>query len=350
MSVVSERHVASVKRVVYYDILNVVAAFSVVLMHTNEAYWNFRPTKTWVMNLIIEKSLKFAVPIFFMLTGATLMDYREKYSTGKYAQKRIRRAVIPFLFWSIIGLLFSRFLTHSTPSSSIAHYINMIITTSIPEVNVYWFFIPLFLAYLAIPVFSCIPSSKRNDIFSFLIIWYLVFTAAKAFLPLIGVQVNSILDNPFTANDLVYVLLGYLLSNNNIDKRITRALIVLGFLAVLSTVLGSLTASFASNKLVNATIFESAYFLWPIAVFLICKALFSNNSLGSRVSSLFAQISAYTFGIYLVHRYLLIIVVRLFHVKVILWWWPCLGALIVFFASALLVFLLKHIPILKELV
>lgn len=54
------------------------------------------------MSLCIQVIAHWAVPVFFMLTGANLMDYREKYSTSVYFKRRMTRIFLPFLFWSTV--------------------------------------------------------------------------------------------------------------------------------------------------------------------------------------------------------------------------------------------------------
>lgn len=41
-----------------------------------------------------------------MIPGATLIDYRDRCTTAEYFKKRIKKTVIPFLFWSISGIFF----------------------------------------------------------------------------------------------------------------------------------------------------------------------------------------------------------------------------------------------------
>ena len=90
------------KRVVYFDLLNICAALAVVFLHCNGNVHVFSDSLAWKQALIIEVCMYWAVPIFFMLSGANLMGYREKYSTPVFFKKRILRTAIPFLAWSLI--------------------------------------------------------------------------------------------------------------------------------------------------------------------------------------------------------------------------------------------------------
>lgn len=61
--------------------------------------------------MFIEALFYFAVPVFFMLTGATLINYRKRYGTGTFFKKRLLKTLVPFIIWSIIGICWSIFYT-----------------------------------------------------------------------------------------------------------------------------------------------------------------------------------------------------------------------------------------------
>lgn len=88
------------KRVIYIDVLNIVACICVVAMHCNGIVHTFSYDRAWKTSLIVETAAYWAVPIFFMITGATLLDYTKKYSTRVYMKKRVLKTFVPFLIWS----------------------------------------------------------------------------------------------------------------------------------------------------------------------------------------------------------------------------------------------------------
>lgn len=79
------------KRIFYYDILNISACIGVIALHHNRCVHKFTPSSDWDAALIIEVLFFWAVPIFFMLTGATLMEYRKRYDTKTFFKRRISR-------------------------------------------------------------------------------------------------------------------------------------------------------------------------------------------------------------------------------------------------------------------
>lgn len=103
------------KRVLYYDVLNIVACMAVLLLHFNGISHTYKATGAWAQSIVVESAFYWAVPIFFMLSGATLLRYRERYSTKTYLLKRFKRAVVPFLTWSIIVLVWKILTAQTTP-------------------------------------------------------------------------------------------------------------------------------------------------------------------------------------------------------------------------------------------
>lgn len=70
--------VPSQSRRAYFDLLSLVASFGVVAMHCNGiVHWG-PTTPHWSQALAVEVLFYWAVPIFFMLTGAKTMSYRNR--------------------------------------------------------------------------------------------------------------------------------------------------------------------------------------------------------------------------------------------------------------------------------
>ena len=76
------------KRVVCFDALNVLACLSVIAMHCNGAVHVFADTYVWRQSLLVDVLAYWAVPVFIMLSGATLMRYRERYTTKEFLRRR----------------------------------------------------------------------------------------------------------------------------------------------------------------------------------------------------------------------------------------------------------------------
>lgn len=75
------------KRVVCFDALNVLACLSVIAMHCNGAVHVFADTYVWRQSLLVDVLAYWAVPVFIMLSGATLMPL-----PGALYDKRVSEA------------------------------------------------------------------------------------------------------------------------------------------------------------------------------------------------------------------------------------------------------------------
>ena len=79
------------KRMSFITYLNVYASFAVVMLHNNGIVWQHPTGRTWYSAIFIETFFYCAVPLFFMITGCTLIYYSSKYSTKEFFIKRIKK-------------------------------------------------------------------------------------------------------------------------------------------------------------------------------------------------------------------------------------------------------------------
>lgn len=102
-----------------------------------------------------------------MMTRTTLIDFNKRYGLKTYFHKRIQKVVIPFLFWSFVGLGY-RLISHSVhlKDLSFSFIANGILSTSFIEI--YWFFIPLICIYFSIPLFSAVSDDKKLVAFKYI--------------------------------------------------------------------------------------------------------------------------------------------------------------------------------------
>lgn len=145
----------------YITVLNVISALSVVGLHTNGCFWEFSRERWWFTANIIESVLYFAVPVFFMITGITLLNYTKRYDTKTFFIRRLKKTVIPFIFWSLVALLFRIYFFKdiSWTVVTIGYIVDGVLNTKFN--SLYWFFPPLFGLYLSIPLFACLDENKK---------------------------------------------------------------------------------------------------------------------------------------------------------------------------------------------
>lgn len=339
------------EKIRYIVILNVLSCFAVLMLHTNSCFWVFSYERYWFTANIIESVMYFAVPIFFMNTGATLIDYRERYTTKKYFIKRIKKVVIPFFFWSLIGLLYKALIDKEFINAlTFNKFIEMIINTE--TVTIYWFFIPLISIYLSIPVLSAIDKKKRKVIFSYL---GLISFITVSFLPFLcnifNITYNQSLIISVGSGYIMYVIFGYLISHYDIPKKLRCLIYLLSISALLLHIFGTYFLSITNGYIVQTFkgYLNTPCVLYSIGVFVYFKynKFLCNNII---VNKLFDFINQYTFSTYLIHYFVIniltiILTINIFSIK-----YRLVFPFIYMAICILITNILRKIPYLKNIV
>ena len=289
------------KRTVYFDVLNIVACFGVVCMHFNGLTHSYAHTTAWREALFVDCFFYWSAPIFFMLTGATLMNYREKYSTRDFFKKRFGKTLVPFLAWSLIALAWKVATGQMQAPVGPRSLINLILNTKI--IDIYWFFIPLFAIYLSMPLLSLLAKDRRALVYG-----AALGIALNIVLPslatIIGISWNPSLSMPMLGGFLVFPVLGYLLRDWEPSRRQKALVYALGIAGLLARFVGTIVSSDKAGKLVGFMEGDHniPFLVESIAVFVLAKsinwdALFKTGAAKRRLAS----ISGCSFGIYLIH-------------------------------------------------
>lgn len=150
------------KRYAYFDYLSIAACIAVLYMHHNGLAHYYEKSAMWLISMGIECLCFWAVPVFFMISGAKLMNYRERHTTKEFIKRRIEKVVIPWLAWSAI-FLFLQVIKGSVKLEEVLSIkvVSLFLNTEI--IGVYWFFPALISVYLCIPVLSAISKSEDGD-------------------------------------------------------------------------------------------------------------------------------------------------------------------------------------------
>ena len=307
-------------RSVYISVMNVVAAISVVVLHSNVSFWLDRSKPYWDTANVVESVFYFAVPVFFMLSGATLIDYQSRYSTKEFFIKRFKKTVIPFLSWSVVGLLWAYrkvlwAMLVGDPNNGLdwtfLSVANGIVNTKFRDI--YWFFIPLFCIYLIIPLFGSIREEKRVKVFSY-IVW--ISLPLNFIIPFALAALKRYADIDFGwtykiyvgYEYLFYVLVGYVIHKKDIKIGLRLIIYAASIAGLLAHILGTYyeTKADANGYVVS---FYKGYYnlpcvLYSIGIYLFIKQI-SMRLKSPKAIKAFSYLQGYTFPIYLIHRYFL---------------------------------------------
>ena len=84
----------------YMDALNVLSCFAVVVLHCTTVVYVNQGNVQWFVSVVLQSLFLFAVPVFFMISGANLIGYRSRYSTKVFFQKRLKRVLMTLVGFS----------------------------------------------------------------------------------------------------------------------------------------------------------------------------------------------------------------------------------------------------------
>ncbi len=338
------------KKINYIKYLSVISSLAVVILHTNGCFWIFNKENYWISANIIESICYFAVPIFFMITGCTLIDYNERYSTKEYFTKRIKKTLVPFIIWSIFSIIWCIYFKNESINTNIFSMINGIINTKYN--SIYWFFPCLFSIYLVIPFIASTKKEQRQSIFKYSIIITFIF---NSMLPLIAkilnIEYNSAYYLPTFMGYVIYILLGYYLNNYEIKKSKRILIYSLGVIGLLTQIIMTQVLSFKNGFIVTTykDYLNVPTILYSSAIFLFFKNIKNKKTLKC-LDYLTSKIDDTTFGIYLIHYYLIDIAIKTINVNIFSIYYRVLGGVIIFLVSAIIVKIMKKIPIIEKCV
>ncbi|QCR34269.1 acyltransferase [Lysinibacillus sp. SGAir0095] len=286
------------EQIVYIDFLRIFAAFAVVLLHTSAPLLvkiTESNTEHFIQGNIINSATRWSVPIFFMISGALLLNSKREFDLNFFLKKRFSKILIPFLFFSIFYFLVS------SQTVDIRHFIVGLANNGIA--THLWFFYALIAVYLFAPILIIFVKHSNEKINIYiLIVWFTLCSIV----PFINSMIPILNINNFGVfgTYLGYFLLGYVLFNRSFKK--TERLIIY-FMGIVGYLMTFIVTHFYSLKAGSFYSILYEYYspnvlFMSIAIFVFFKYAFNFKM---KRTKLLTKISALTFGVYLMHPFFL---------------------------------------------
>lgn len=339
------------KQISYISLLQVVSCCAVVFLHSNGCFWQFSTGRYWFTANIIESVFYFAVPVFFMITGITLINYPERYTLAEYLKRRAKKTLLPFIAWSLIGLLYlAAWEKVSLSELTILDVIRKMMDTSI--ISIYWFFPPLFCIYLSIPLFAAVPKTIRIKVFSYLFVAGLTFNCLVPFVnEIIHLDLPLMISVIPANNYLLYVIGGILFHERPTGKKARIAIYLLGALGLIAHITGTYILSLDAGMIVKT---YKGYLNLPCVLYSFAVLTFFMNNehfiMKGFSGTLINTIKGYTLPIYLMHWYLLDLMKIVSHIPSTSILYRLGAPFLVVPTCILLTWILRKIPIVKHIV
>lgn len=300
-------------RIMYIDILRIIAVFSVVLLHVSAPFvadMNANGIKWWWMGNIIDSATRWSVPVLIIISGKLMLDNDREEEILPFLKRRLIKIIIPLVFWSFIYMARTNQLTIDRDGLFILSFFKRLY---LGKVHIHlWYPYMIVGLYLITPIIKpYVNNVKKNNLMYFIVIWFISNGIIGFSEKFTGYKLAFNLN--FFHWSLGYFVLGFILSKYNLSKKQKNAIYILGFLGLVATVY----LTYILTKDNNGIIIDHMYSYYApnviftaIAVFVLIRdinwqrIIKDNNMIKNIISSL----SKTSFGVYLVHLLVLNII------------------------------------------
>lgn len=338
------------KRVLYVDILNIIACAGVLLLHsTNGPVHNFNGNVNfdWFIGLFSHSFFLWPVNVFFMLSGITMMrtcyEMTCKGEIKQYYLKRLNRLGYPLLMWSLIYLLI-KIVVKDEPINIIPLLMKVL---TFKANGFMWFFMPLIVIYLSMPfLFLFVVNAKKIILDWYMVLGLVLPTISQILYP------QSLRDSyyVFGTGYLYFVVAGYYIGTIGIAEKVRKGLYWVSFLSAIFIFVATywLTLYYPEHYRTFLSYLTLPCTLTALGVFTLFRyvdwnTILYNFHLTPHECALF---SSFSLGIYLVQLFWFMFL-NYFHLCV---GHPLIRFGVMYVLCLFSVYILKQIPFLKRLV
>ncbi len=298
---------AAPARDVRYDLLRIVAACMVVLLHVSGAKWHAVPHNSvdWAVMNVYDSLVRAAAPLFFMLSGVFLL--KKEIGIRRLWLEKILPLLLIYTVWSLLYAVDTIGLTVllETPFS-------VFITTAVQGAYHLWFLPTLIGLYILQPILHAIVRFEDGKYVPYLLVCFFVFRivreTALAFLGQYEIAAALFTKIPVELTEFVgYMLLGHYLANQK-TIRLKPPVALLSFLgtAALAAAIGQLHAHLTGAPSdVLYSFYSLPVFAETVLLFLCFSSIRPKRLTHPKAVAAVEKISTLTLGVYLIHPFIL---------------------------------------------
>jgi surface polysaccharide O-acyltransferase-like enzyme len=363
------------KRLFYADLLRIFSAFGVIVIHVGASGWYTKASYTWnwqIMNMWHD-IFRWPVPLFVMISGMFNIDKFDTEKSLKIEIKKILKKIFhiycALIFWAVFYKIFVPII-----SCNIKEFIkNPLSFLNIREIIYYpykaiggdswfhlWFLYMIIGLYILTPLVKMfVVNSKRNYIEYFMLVVFFIgmgvpfynFVNRLKDIPLLPHNIH--ISIPELSGYIGYYIAGYYFVKYKLPKKVEYVIYILGIMSTLFSIFGTSFISIKKDELDQTLLSPTAphMMIETIAIFLFIKNRFENTNFSITSGKIITSISKCSFGIYLVHAFMITFVNNCFGLR-----WDTFNPIIsvplicvmVFILSYIVSLIISKIPILKK--
>ena len=340
--------VAKSENIDWISNLRLIALYAVIILHSTSLLlmqFGKVPLYDWLIADFLNALVRFAVPVFVMITGALLL-HRE-YEPGNFLRKRLIRVVAPFLFWSLVYIAYSWYNEEFTFTNNIWANIKQVLHFLKYGSSYHlWYVYMLIGLYFFIPVIGkFVRNATENEILYFLIVWFIVMMLGQPYL----VRYTPVVDMHYFAGYVGYLVLGHYLAFKDFTIKNLRMWMLALFIFSIAIITIGTWLLYKNPVYPGTTLYEPvnpAVLMLSASMFIIVKL--TVPKVPGFVIRMRDFAGSYNYGIYLAHALILYFLEDPFGIS----YKFCtpiisipLTAFICFLLSLLLVWLINKIPL-----
>ncbi|MBP3814096.1 MAG: acyltransferase family protein [Butyrivibrio sp.] len=344
------------KREYYLDIARVVSMFGVIMVHTGAISWYFAPFEIypWGVLNIFDLLGRFSVPVFLMISGYLFLNPKREVKASDIFKKYLPRLLCAYLFWSFLyavitsGLLSSRSLSGGVLEK-------LLHDTVVGHYHM-WYIFTIAGLYIITPAIRPIAADRKALRYFLLASFALTYVIPTLQLIPVVSQYTSPITTRFELSSIsgyvFYYVAGYYFATEDLTLKTRKIIYAVGTLSVLVMYV-TVTAIIIRQQyptLVYHDYKNAGMPLFGIAVFVFLRYRFQNVNQDTKIMRVVVMLSKMNLGIYLVHDFGLILFKKAGLSPVMGTPFIALPILAVldFAISAIMVYVVSHIPVLKK--
>lgn len=295
-------------RNVSFDLLRIISAFSVVVLHVSAQYIMISGVDSLYFRLsnFLNSISRFGVPIFVMLSGVLFLSEEKVISTGKIWTKYILRIFTLYWVWSFAYYVFQSLYMWKFDFWN--HGIARTVLGCVYASDHFWFLFMIMGLYALVPILrTWVHNATKKELNYFILIFFLSQILRTTLTQLIDKTLVQEILGMFKiielSNYLGYFIIGYYLIKYGISRKcktILYALVPVGIIAnfFISDWLSIKQGSYSAGIYDSFGLFT---FLQVLAIFVFFTDVFANVIWNAKITTLFANLSKNTLGIYVMH-------------------------------------------------
>ncbi len=298
------------KRLVYMDVIRILAVCGVIYIHTGDmGYSLYATTESIVLKFIyylFAVISEISVPLFFMVSGALLLGKEERFED--ILKKRCLRIVMVLLVASLCQYAYNVWVG-KVDAMTLAGYLKGILNNGFTESL--WFLYSYLMYLLILPFLRMLVRQMRGKHYIYLMVLCVIFKGmTNILLQYADLELTlDIYESPTFSKIFIYPLMGYYLENVLGDAYDKKYIWGNMFLFGVTSLMVAYLSMNRSASIENFTKYDKGLFgsmltaVIAVSAYALIRHIVKNITMSVKVQKIIQVMGANTFGVYLLERF-----------------------------------------------